>query len=36
MTESILANNPYLLELFNECDTGNDILALLDELYPVG
>jgi|TARA_Y100001970_G_scaffold159451_1_gene195090 hypothetical protein len=34
MAESILENNSYLVELFDECVNGNDILALLDELYP--
>ena len=31
--ESILENNSYLVEAFEECVNGNEILALLDELF---
>jgi|TARA_B100001250_G_C19626112_1_gene711606 hypothetical protein len=33
MAESILENNSYLVEAFEECVNGNEILSLLDELF---
>jgi len=33
MAESILENNNYLVNLFEECVNGNEILDLLDELF---